>query len=170
MLGASFALLNADYGFGLALAERPDFERHRRELDLIERNYAQYLGLSQALRLSQPGFMEQFRRMLLSRLSVVFEGASADLESWNRAALTQVDAQLRERRRSFRRRREALQRIQGAAGELERRLVEFDAQEARLTQFQQRLAALLQALRQQAREDAPARHELPFEPRRLASA
>jgi hypothetical protein len=169
MLGASFAMLNADYGFGLALAERPDFERHRRELDLIERNYAQYLGLSQALRLSQPGFMEQFRRMLLSRLSVVFEGASADLELWNRAASTQVDAQLRERRRAFRRRREALQRIQGAAGELERRLVEFDAQDARLTQFQQRLAALLQALRQQARDEATPRQELP-EPRWLASA
>jgi hypothetical protein len=170
MLGASFAMLNADYAFGLALAERPDFERHRRELGLIERNYAQYLGLSQALRLSQPGFMEQFRRMLLSRLSVVFEGASADLESWNRAASTQVDAQLRERRRGFRRRREALQRIQGAAGELERRLVEFDMQEARLTQFQQRLAALLQALRQQAREDATPPRELPLESRRLASA
>ena len=30
--------------------------------DLIERNYVQYLGLTQALRLSQPKFMEQFRR------------------------------------------------------------------------------------------------------------
>jgi hypothetical protein len=169
MLGASFAMLNADYGFGLALAERPDFERHRRELDLIERNYAQYLGLSQALRLSQPGFMEQFRRMLLSRLSVVFEGASADLELWNRAASNQVDAQLRERRRAFRRRREALQRIQGAAGELERRLVEFDAQDARLTRFQQRLNALLQALRQQARDEATPRQEQ-AEARWLASA
>ena len=170
MLGASFAMLNADYGFGLALAERPDFERHRRELDRIERNYVQYLGLSQALRLSQPGFMEQFRRMLLSRLSVVFEGAGADLELWNRAASTQVDAQLRERRRAFLRRREALQRIHGAAGELERRLVEFDAQEARLTQFQRRLAALLAVLREQAREEETPRQELPLEPRRLASA
>jgi hypothetical protein len=169
MLGASFATLNTDYGFGLALAERPQFEQQRHELDLIERNYAHYLGLGQALRLSQPGFMEQFRRMLASRLGVVFEAASAELEAWNRAASTQIDAQLRERRRGFRRRREALQRIQGAAGELEQRLGEFEAQETRLTRCHERSTALLQALRRSA-SDGPAPAREPLEARRLARA
>ncbi|MGE5117793.1 MAG: dynamin family protein, partial [Betaproteobacteria bacterium] len=151
MLVASFEMLNTDYGFGLALAEPPALERFRGELELIERNYVRYLGLGRALRLAQPVFMEQFRRMLLARLRVVLEGASAELELWNRAASTQIDAQLRERRRGFKRRREALQRIQGAAGELEQRLAEFEAQEARLTAFQAQLADDLQALRQHAR-------------------
>ena len=47
------------------------------ELDAIERSYTQFLGLGQALRLSQPKFMEQFRRMLVSKLRTVFELAGA---------------------------------------------------------------------------------------------
>ena len=98
---------------------------------LIERNYVQYLGLTQALRLSQPAFMEQFRRMLVSKLRVVFENASGEIELWNKATSAQVESQLRERRRSFRRRRESLERIQAAAGELEQRIAEVESQDER---------------------------------------
>ena len=58
--------------------------------------------------------------MLLSKLRVVFENASGEIELWNKAASAQVDAQLRERRAGFKRRRETLERIQIAGGELER--------------------------------------------------
>ena len=91
-------------------------------LALIERNYVQYLGLTQAMRLAQPRFLEQFRRMLVSRLRVVFDGASHDLEAWNKTASSQVDSQLRERRRNFKRRYESLDRIQTASNELDARL------------------------------------------------
>lgn len=151
MLEASFTKLNAEFGFGLVLNPGPDLDRFSGELDLIEKSYVQYLGLTQALRLSQPKFMEQFRRMLMSKLRVVFENASAEFEMWNKSASAQVDAQLRERRRGFRRRRESLERIQAAASELETRLSELDAQDQRLQGFQARCAELLDAMRQQAR-------------------
>ncbi len=151
MLEASFAKLNAEFGFGLVLNPGPDLDRFAGELDLIEKSYVQYLGLTQALRLSQPKFMEQFRRMLMSKLRVVFENASAEMEMWNKSASAQVDAQLRERRRGFRRRRESLERIQAAASELETRLGELDAQDQRLQGFEGRCGELLDVLRQQAR-------------------
>jgi hypothetical protein len=151
MLGASFTKLNAEFGFSLALNPGPDMDRFAAELTLIEKSYVQYLGLTQALRLSQPKFMEQFRRMLMSKLRVVFENASAELELWNKSASAQVDAQLRERRRGFRRRREALERIQAAASELESRLTELDAQDQRLQGFMARCGELTDAMRQQAR-------------------
>jgi hypothetical protein len=69
--------------------------------------------------MAAPGFAEQFRRMLTSKLRVVFENASGELEMWSKSAQSQVETQLRERRRSFTRRRDALQRVQGATGELE---------------------------------------------------
>jgi DNA repair exonuclease SbcCD ATPase subunit len=123
---------------------------------MIEHNYVQYLGITQAIRLSQPKFMEQFRRMLVSKLRVVFENASGELELWNKTASSQVDSQLRERRRGFKRRREALERIQSAAGELEQRIGEFEAQDARLQQFQAQVGTLLQSLRQpQTLQDLP---------------
>ena len=150
MLGASFTRLNAEFGFSLALNKGPDLEGFAQELSMIERSYVQYLGLTQALRLSQPKFMEQFRRMLVSKLRVVFENASGELELWNKSASAQVDAQLRERRRSFRRRRETLERVQSAAGELEQRLDEIEVQDQRLQQVLTRSTGLIEALREHA--------------------
>lgn len=151
MLGASFARLNAEFGFSLALNPGPDLDRFTDELNLIEKNYVQYLGLTQALRLSQPKFMEQFRRMLMSKLRVVFENASSELELWNKSASAQVDSQLRERRRAFRRRREALERIQTATSELETRLSELEQQDGRLNDFMTRCNELADAMRKEAR-------------------
>ncbi len=153
MLGASFNKLNAEFGFGLALPPAPDLSRFIRDLDLIERNYMQYLGLTQALRLSQQRFMEQFRRMLVSKLRVVFEGASGELELWNKTASAQIDSQLRDRRRNFKRRRESLERVRTASDELESRLLEVESQEERLRGLQSRLQGMVAEL--QARAAGP---------------
>jgi len=150
MLTASFARLNAEFGFSLTVGKPLDFERFTSELQLIENNYVQYLGLTLALRLSQPKFMEQFRRMLVSKLRVVFENASSELELWNKAVSAQVDSQLRERRKAFKRRIETLEKVQNAAGELETRIGEIDAQDERLQQFQERTFELAEALREHA--------------------
>ena len=150
MLGASFARLNAEFGFSLVVGKRLDLERFASELQLIENNYVQYLGLTLALRLAQPKFMEQFRRMLVSKLRVVFENASGELELWNKAVSAQVDSQLRERRKTFKRRTETLEKVQNAAGELENRIAEIDAHDARLQELQRRVGELAEALREHA--------------------
>jgi hypothetical protein len=151
MLNASFAKLNSEFGFSLVTSRQPNLDRFITELGEIESGYVQYLGLGQALRLSQPRFMEQFRRMLVSKLRVVFENASAELELWNKSTSSQVDSQLRERRRSFRRRRESLERVQTAASELEIRIAELEAHDTRLQAQMKRGRHLLDLLREQAR-------------------
>jgi vacuolar-type H+-ATPase subunit E/Vma4 len=88
--------------------------------------------------------------MLLSKLRVVFENASSEVELWNKATSAQVDSQLRERRRSFRRRRESLERVQAAAGDLEFRLIEIETHDARLQGFLRQTHELLEAMREQA--------------------
>lgn len=161
MLAASFKQLNSEFGFALTVPLPVDLERQLKELELIERNYSQYLGLSQALRVSEPRFMEQFRRMLLSKLRVLFENATGDIELWNKAASAQIDSQLRERRRGFRRRREALERIQVAAGELEGRIAELEGQDARAQRLHARVGALCAAVRADAR-GTPAETAMPM--------
>lgn len=143
MLVASYARLNAEFGFSLAADAPLEVRKYTEDLQLIERNYVQYLGLSQALRLAQPGFQEQFRRMLVSRLRVVFETVSNDIELWNKTASSQVDSQLRERRRNFKRRYETLDRIQTASTELDARLQEVQALDERVLQLQTRLQSLV---------------------------
>jgi len=150
MLSASYKQLNSEFGFALVLTKAPTLDRYARDLDLIARNYSQYLGLSQALRLSDPKFLEQFRRMLLSKLRVAFENASGEIELWNKSASAQIDSQLRERRRGFKRRREALERIQTASADLEQRIAELEAQDERDQLMQSRVQALAAAVREQA--------------------
>jgi hypothetical protein len=150
MLAVSFGRMNAEFGFSLALSKGPELERFERELAMIERNYVQYLGPTQALRLSSPKFMEQFRRMLVSRLRVVFENASSEVELWNKTASAQVDSQLRDRRRNFRHRREALERVQAAAGDLEDRISELEGQDQHLQALLARATELIEQLREQA--------------------
>ena len=123
---------------------------------MIEANYVQYLGLTLAMRLSQPKFMEQFRRMLVSKLRVIFESVSAEFELWNKATSAQVDTQLRDRRRGFARRRETLERIQLAGSDLESRLTEIETQDQRLVQHLDRVHRLSKALCEHA---AGAPHE-----------
>lgn len=158
MLEASFSALNTEYGFSLMAAAPVDLGRYMADLDLIERNYVQYLGLTQALKLTQERFLEQFRRMLVSRLRVVFESASSELELWNRTAAAQIETQLRERRRGFKRRRESLERIQAAAGDLESRVAELEGQDAQLQALQRRLAEITSG----ARETAEPRRTVPM--------
>jgi hypothetical protein len=161
MLDASFLQLNAEYGFAFTLAAPPALKPFAAELDLLDQNYSRYLGLSQAWRMATPGFAEQFRRMLLSKLRVVFESAAGELELWSKTASSQVDVQLRERRRSFKRRRESLERIQAAAGELETRIADIEGQDERLSLLQRQLdrqadAVLAAAQSAAAERTAPA--------------
>ncbi|MEP7056419.1 MAG: dynamin family protein [Caldimonas sp.] len=151
MLAATFARLNAEFGFSLAVGKAPELGRFADELRLIESNYVQYLGLTLSLRLAQPRFMQQFALMLVSKLRVVYENASAEIELWNRATSGQVDSQLRERRRNFKRRRETLERVRFAAGELEARIGQIELQDRRLLQSLARVQELGEALREHAR-------------------
>ncbi|HSB98365.1 MAG TPA: dynamin family protein, partial [Burkholderiaceae bacterium] len=150
MLTGTFKQLNAEYGFALAVAPMPSMERYERELALIESSYTRYLGAANAWRLSEPGFLDHFLRMLVSKLRVVFENAAGDIEMWSRSTAAQMESQLRDRRRGFKRRREALERIQSAAGELERRITEVQAQDERLAGWLAKVDALADALRQLA--------------------
>ena len=142
MLEGSFQQLNAEFGFAFALAPMPLLESFADELAAIDHNYGRYLGFGQALRMASPGFAEQFRRMLLSKLRVLFENAAGEIELWSRSAQDQIEMQLRERRRAFARRREALQRVQAAAGDLEQRINEVQAQDDHLTEMLARLNAV----------------------------
>ena len=142
MLQASFDQLNTEFGFAFLLAPVPPMADAQAELQRIDKNYGRYMALGQLWRMATPGFAEQFRRMLLSRLRVVFENAAGDVEMWSKGASSQLEQQLRERRRGHARRQEALQRVQCAAGDLELRISEVQGQDERLARAQGRIERL----------------------------
>jgi hypothetical protein len=64
------------------------------------------------------------------------------VELWNKSAASQLDAQLRERRRNFGRRLEAIERIQQAASGLDERIAEINDQEKVLNELDAKLMEL----------------------------
>src|SRR3989344_3468610 len=146
MLGGTFRQLNAEFGFSLQVPSPPQLEHFTHDLNQIEQSHLQSLGMGNALKLAQPEFAERLVRALAMRLRTVYESAANDLELWSKSATAQLDAQLRERRRSFARRIEAVDRIQQAASGLVERIAEIEASEDELVQLEQRLQELTSQL------------------------
>ncbi len=142
MLSTSFKQLNAEYGFSLQTPRPPDLSKYLQDLASAEAAHLQYLGLGNVLRLAQPEFADRLVRALGTRLRVIFESALADVELWNKSSASQLDAQLRERRKTFTRRIEAIDRIQGAADTLDERIAEITSQEQHLTALDAKLMQL----------------------------
>ena len=142
MLVASFKHLNSEFGFSLQAPKEPELARFARDLELIELSHLQYLGVNNILKLSQVNFSERLVRALSTRLRVVYESALSELEMWNKSAASQLDAQLRERRKNFIRRIEAIERIQSAASGLDERIGEINDQEVGLNALDNKLTEL----------------------------
>jgi hypothetical protein len=156
MLTGTFRQLNTEYGFSLQAPKEPDLARYARDLELVERSHNQYLGVANALRLAQPEFADRLVRALGTRLRMVYESALAEVELWNKSAAAQLDAQLRERRRNFGRRLEAIERIQQAASGLDDRIAEITSQEVALDELDAKLAELTSHLILAPAANAPA--------------
>lgn len=146
MLEGSFKGLNAEYGFSLQPPSQPQLKPFLKDLVLIEKSHLQYLSLGNALRLAQPEFGERLARALMSRMRVVYDTAVNAIELWNKSAAAQLDAQLRERRRNFSRRIEAVSRIQQAASGLDERIRELQSQQTELNLVEAKLVELTDQL------------------------
>ncbi len=142
MLGSSFKQLNSEQGFSLQPPAEPQLQAYIDNLDQVERGHLQYLGLGNAFRLAQPEFADRLVRALATRLRTVYQSALGDVELWSKSAAAQLDAQLRERRRNFSRRLEAIDRIQQAAGGLDERIAEINEQFRSLDQLDSKLLEL----------------------------
>ena len=142
LLQSSFRQMNAEFGFSLQLQTSPDLERYVQDLQRIEQGHLRYLGVSNLLRLNRPEFADRLVKSLSTRLRGIYDAALADVELWNKAAAAQLDAQVRERRRSFVKRVEAIERIQEAAGSLEERIQEIGVQSQEISGLQKRLEEL----------------------------
>jgi Dynamin family len=142
MLATSFKQLNTEFNFSLQTPREPELARYERDLDLVERSHVQYLSLGNTFRLAQPEFADRLVRALATRLRVVYESALGEVELWNKTAAAQLDAQLRERRKNFGRRIEAIDRIQDAANTLDERIGEIDTQDQHLQNLDTKLLEL----------------------------
>jgi hypothetical protein len=155
MLAATFRQLNAEHGFSLQPPTEPQVLDYLNDLDQIERGHLQYLGIGNAFRLAQPEFADRLVRALSTRVRGLHQTALADVELWSKSAAAQLDAQLRERRKNFSRRIEAIDRIQNAAGGLDERITEIEGQSQAIDQLDSKLQELTSYLTRSPQVPAP---------------
>ena len=155
MLAATFRQLNAEHGFSLQAPAEPALTTYLHDLDLVEQSHLQYLGIGNAFRLAQPEFADRLVRALSTRLRSLQEAALGEIELWSKSAAAQLDTQLRERRRNFVRRLEAIDRIQQATGGLEDRIAEVDARLQTLRHIEAKLVELTDHLVSVAQPPGP---------------
>lgn len=146
MLAGSFRQLNAEHGFSLQAPVEPQMAPYLLDMDQVESSHLQYLGIGNTFKLAQPEFADRLVRALSTRLRSIHELALADVELWSKSAAAQLDAQLRERRRNFARRIEAIDRIQQATGGLEERIAEIEQSGGALNQLDAKLFELTEYL------------------------
>ena len=146
MLGGTFRQLNAEFGFSLQVPAIPQLNQFSSDLKLVEHSHLQYLGVGNTLKLVQPDFAQRLARALSTRLRAVLESAANEMDLWSKSATAQLDSQLRERKRSFTRRIEAVDRIQQAASGLIERIGEIEESESMLLQLEKRLHVLTSEL------------------------
>lgn len=158
MLNATFRQLNAEHGFSLQAPPEPDLSEFAAELGRIEESHVRYLGVSNVLKLTQADFCNKLVRALASRVRAVNDAAVAEVDRWSKSAGAQLDVQLQERRRSFVRRIESVERVQTAASGLDERLGEINSQEQTLVALQQRLEQLTMLLTSQDAAQPVASH------------
>ncbi len=164
MLAGTFRQLNAEFGFSLQIPQPIQLDQFVLDLVRIERSHVQYLSVGNVLKLVQPEFAERLVRALSSRLRAVFESAANDLELWSNATMAQLDAQLRERRRSFSRRIDAVDRIQAAASGLEDRITEIEESEQTLDSLSERMEEFMRSLLSLSSLSEPELQESPDSP------
>jgi hypothetical protein len=142
MLAATFRQLNGEHGFSLQAPPVPQLAPFIQDLDMVERGHLQYLGVTNMFRLAQADFADRLVRALATRLRTIHETALGEVELWSKTAAAQLDAQLRERRRNFARRIEAIDRIQQATGGLADRIREIEGQETAIMDLETKLGEL----------------------------
>ena len=146
MLAGTFRQLNGEHGFSLQAPTEPNMAAYLQDLVQVERSHLQYLGIGNVFRLAQPEFADRLVRALATRLRTIHETALADVEMWSKSAAAQLDAQLRERRRNFERRIEAIDRIQQAVGGLSERILQVGQQGMALNELDAKLTELTMCL------------------------
>ena len=148
MLTNAFSKFNAEFGFSLQAPSAVSLGDFERELARIAESYLQYLGFGHAKKLAHPLFGQRMVSVLGLRLRNLFDGVGNTLDLWSKSTISQLDAQFRERKRSFARRIEAVDRIREASSEWMVCMTEVDSALQRMHNVEASLDKWMQQLLQ----------------------
>jgi hypothetical protein len=134
MMRAMYARFATEQGTDAFVPPPFSMLKYQKEVDRLERAYNEHFNtLWNMLSKAKFALTRRFFETIASRVKHVYDVANRDVESWLRAVMSPLEAQVREHHLQLRRRLESVQRIHSASGELEERIGELEHQDDALT-------------------------------------
>jgi hypothetical protein len=156
MLSAMYGKFSTEHGLALTDPMPFSLDKYSAELEYIEQVYQRQFGTAALLSTSQAALMHKFFDSIASRASQSLQVANRDVQTWLRAVMMPLEAQVREHRAQLKERKAAIARIHAAAGELEQRIAALERLQEDLLRQQQAASALETELKEAlAREPVP---------------
>ena len=140
MLAAAFTRANSEFGFTVTAPRVLRLSGLMQEFDRVANAYAEHLSGVNWLKLQNSAFTLRTLRALSARVRDLFERALRDIENWDRSAISQLDSQVRERKKQLNRRLSTLQRIEETKDSLHDRIAELQAQVVQIGTLQRGLS------------------------------
>ncbi len=147
MLAAAFLRTNAEFGFTVSAPRILRLGNTLLEFDRIADAYSAHLTGVNWFKLQSGAYIGRTLRALSARLRDLFERAVRDVENWDQSAMSQLDAQVRDRKRQLNRRLSTLQRIELTKGTLQQRIAELQDQIAQIDTLRQSLTERIARVR-----------------------
>ena len=133
---------------GLILAKPIPFSnlKYLKEIDRIEKVYQQQFSGFTILTREKLPLTQKFFESIATRIKETFDVANRDVESWLKAIMAPVEAQVREHQLQLRRRLDSIKRIQEASDTLEGRIDELEEFQSSIEQQMMRVGELAQRI------------------------
>ena len=147
MLAAAFMRANSEFGFTVSSPRVLRLGNLLLEFDRVAHAYTEHLSGVNWFKLQSSAYLTRTLRALSARLRDLFERALRDVENWDQSAMSQLDAQVRDRKRQLNRRLSTLQRIEQTKDSLQDRVAELQAQIAQIDVLRKGLDAQIQRVR-----------------------
>ncbi len=126
MMSIMYRKFSTEHGLALSTPMPLSLEKYREELDAVEAVFQQQFGVVTLLTNSRMALMEKFFESIANRVKNCFLIANRDVESWQKAIMAPLEAQIHEHKLQLKNRMHSIQRIHAATDSLEDKIVSFE--------------------------------------------
>jgi len=142
MMSIMYKKFSTEHGLTLNTPMPFSLDKYRAELDSVEMVFQKQFGVVTLLTTSQVALMQKFFDSIANRVKQCFLSANRDVESWQKAIMAPLEAQIQEHKLQLRNRMQSIQRINMATDTLEDKIMSFEVMQSDIEGLKNGLAEL----------------------------
>jgi len=142
MMSIMYKKFSTEHGLTLNTPMPFSLDKYRAELDAVEAIFQQQFGVVTLLTTSRVALMQKFFDSIANRVKQCFLSANRDVESWQKAIMAPLEAQIQEHKLQLKNRMQSIQRINMATDSLEDKIMSFEVMQSEIEGLKNGLAEL----------------------------